>query len=176
MGTRGIRRKQSSPIKLNIDSLLYCASTEGLILNYRLDIEGLLKTQNIEVIKDNLDRDISGILKKSGDKWIVLVNKDHNISRQRYTMAHELAHYCLHRDSNIMFEDRSFFRKGENKTSMEYEANEFAAALLMQEESIAEILNERSSSLSDMANLFGVSLIAMRYRLINLGYKLVSNE
>jgi hypothetical protein len=40
----------------------------------------------------------SGSISRSGDKFTVSVNSLESENRQRFTAAHELAHYLLHRD------------------------------------------------------------------------------
>lgn len=176
MGVRGIRRKGASPIKLNAEAMLDFASHNNLIINNQLDIDRLISNYNINIRKEPLSPEISGKLEKEGGQWTILVNSKHNEARQRYTLAHEFAHYCLHRNDHSTFEDTAFFRKEENKTMIEYEANQFAAELLMPEKSIKTAISEDILSLKDLAKRFGVSLIAMRNRLIDLGYKLIDDE
>lgn len=176
MGVRGIRRKGASPIKLNAESMLDYASRNDLITNNQLNIENLIEHYNISIVKKVLPPEISGKLEKQGEQWIIQVNSKHNEVRQRYTLAHEFAHYCLHRNDYSAFEDTAFFRKEENKTMIEYEANQFAAELLMPEKSVKLAISEDILSLKELAKRFGVSLIAMRYRLIDLGYKLIDDE
>lgn len=176
MGVRGVRKKGSSPIKMNVDAMLNYAFTKDMISSYKLDIKSLINIYGIKLVMEDLPTEISGILKKEGSSWSIFVNKKHSCNRQRYTMAHEFAHYCLHRDSSQNFEDKSFFRREENKATIEYEANQFAAELLMPEESIKEAISSDILVLKDLAESFGVSLIAMKNRLINLGYKLIEHE
>lgn len=176
MGVRGIRRKGASPIKLNAESMLEYASHNNLIVDNQLNIDALIRQYDIIINKEPLPPEMSGKLEKQGEQWIILVNSKHNDARQRYTLAHEFAHYCLHRNDYSKFEDTAFFRKEENKTMIEYEANQFAAELLMPEKSVKSAISEDILSLKELAKRFGVSLIAMRNRLIDLGYKLIDNE
>lgn len=176
MGVRGIRRKGASPIKLNAESMLDYASHNNLIINNQLDINRLIENYSIIIREVPLPPEISGKLEKDGEQWTILVNSKHNAERKKYTLAHEFAHYCLHKNDYSTFEDTAFFRKEENKTMIEYEANQFAADLLMPEDSIKSAISENVLSLKELAKTFGVSLIAMRNRLINLGYKLIDDE
>lgn len=176
MGVKGVRKKSSSPIKMNVDSILNYASTKNMITGYKLDIKSLIDIYCIKLVIEDLPTEISGILKNEGSSWTIFVNKKHSGNRQRYTMAHEFAHYCLHRDYSQNFKDTSFFRREENKTTIEYEANQFAADLLMPEESIKDAISCDILALKDLSESFGVSLIAMKNRLINLGYKLIEDE
>ncbi|WP_321479721.1 ImmA/IrrE family metallo-endopeptidase [uncultured Bacteroides sp.] len=176
MGVRGIRRKGNEPIKMNVESILHFAKNKGFVGEYNLDIEQLVIDNKIEIKRIELPPEISGKLYMQGDSWIIEVNKNHSPNRQRYTIAHEFAHYCLHKNANQTFEDTAFFRKDENKTSIEYEANQFAAELLMPEEKIKEAIESDLLELKQLADHFKVSLIAMKNRLINLGYKLIGDE
>ena len=123
-----------------------------------------------------LPPDVSGKLQKFNGQWTIIVNKSHSTNRQRYTIAHELGHYCLHKDFHEQFEDTTFFRKEKDWTSIEYEANSFAADILMPENAIESAINQGINTLSDLSIRFGVSLIAIKNRLLSLNYKLVSNE
>ena len=110
------------------------------------------------------------------DKWIIGINKNHHPNRQRFTMAHEFAHFCLHKTTISDFEDGAFFRNSTVKNQIEREANEFAAELLMPKEEIEKIIKNGEKKLNNLADTFGVSVLAMRYRVIQIGYKLKDNE
>ena len=145
-------------------------------LNRIKAIRKICKDYKIDIKREGMNPEISGKLEQNNNKWCITINSKHSVNRQRYTLAHEFAHYCLHRNAKSSFEDTAFFRKEENKTAMEYEANQFAAELLMPERDIKDAISNDIVSLKDLANLFGVSLIAMRTRLTALGYKLVDDE
>ncbi|MBF2755934.1 MAG: ImmA/IrrE family metallo-endopeptidase [Gammaproteobacteria bacterium AqS3] len=52
----------------------------------------------IAVTMSGLPMGISGQIKKEGNQYVIRVNRDESFERQRFTIAHELAHYFLHRD------------------------------------------------------------------------------
>ena len=56
--------------------------------------EGIILNKNYLDFKDN----ICGEIKKENGKFIININGVHHYYRQRFTMAHELAHFELHRD------------------------------------------------------------------------------
>ncbi len=65
--------------------------------------------------------------------------------RQRFTIAHELGHFFLHRASSTVFVDAApiFFRDESSSNGSqreEIEANAFAAELLMPEDAIRQRL------------------------------------
>ena len=162
---------------MNVESILDYANSKSLVGAYKLQISELIEDQGIKLSEEDLPPEISGKLyKNENQEWCIIVNRTHSLNRKRYTMAHEFAHFCLHRNGLESFEDTSFFRKDENKTAIEYEANQFAAELLMPENIIEKAINNDLLSLKQLSESFGVSLIAIKNRLIELGYKLIENE
>ncbi len=144
-----------------------------------LDLNRVLKHFNIDKEKVELDDDISGLfLSKDGQPYI-RVNKNHDHKRQRFTIAHELGHFILHKDVSL-FVDKStrvFYRDLKSSTGevlKEREANHFAASLLMPEHFIKDEIDKIDNlqgELSDyLAPIFRVSSQAMSFRLANLGY------
>lgn len=119
------------------------------------------------------DEDLSGILfcdkRADGDVWILCVNNAHHKSRQRFTIAHEIGHYCLHRFTTREFRDRAFFRGG-TLGRMESEANHFAAEILMPEEEFRKAIEEGATGVDVLATKFDVSSLAVRVRAKELGY------
>ena len=107
--------------------------------------------------------------------WLIKVNSKHNSKRQRFTIAHELGHFMLHRNKSALFEDKVFFRAVE-KDNMEYAANSFAALLLMPESRVREAVNDGMRNIGALADRFGVSSPAMKARVVELGYKLKQND
>jgi hypothetical protein len=84
--------------------------------------------------------------------------------RDRFTVAHELGHYFLHSDQGQI--PIIAFRQG--STRIEWEANWFAAALLMPESEFTSAFRE-SGSLAEVAMQFGVSQDAAKVRKNALG-------
>lgn len=142
------------------------------------DLDAVIKTlfEDIEIKYETMEPHISGSIRheeKQGKSiWIISINKEHHKNRQRFTLAHELGHYILHKDKNINKVDTTFFRN-ENLDPLEYMANEFAAALLMPEDRLRELIDkENKTNIENLAEIFEVSPAAMKYRVISLGYKL----
>jgi Zn-dependent peptidase ImmA (M78 family) len=159
----------------DIDSIINDARTRGFISDYLVNIEAIIKSFDIAILKEDLPSTISGYLKKFGDKWTIGINKNHHIRRQRFTLAHEFAHFCLHRSDNGFFEDTIFFRD-ENLTSIEYAANTFAANLLMPEEAVRNLIRSGIVTIKDLSEKFNISTLAMKNRVISLGYKIKDDE
>lgn len=180
MGSIGIRpqiNKQTHEPPLlegNVNDVIKNIADLGLISDKgRVDIVAYVKQINgVNLIFDGeLSSSQSGYLTKEGDKWIIGVNKNHNPKRQRFTIAHELAHFILHKGEEEYFEDEIFFRDN-NLTSIEFAANNFAANLLMPETFIREAISNGVTNLEDLANNFNVSVMAVKNRVLSLGYNL----
>lgn len=139
-----------------------------------IDIEQVAKSKNIRVEYVPMESStMSGYLRQENGIWVIGVNSLHNPKRQRFTIAHELGHFYMHKDKNIDFEDTTFFRNLYNST-IEYSANEFAANLLMPESSIREVIQSGIKKIEDLSIKFDVSITAIKYRIVSLDYKLKS--
>lgn len=128
-----------------------------------------------------LGDDVSGVLVVRDGKGTIGVNQTHPSVRQRFTIAHEIGHYVLHRERSSLFIDKSYTavyrdtRSSKGDDRPEIQANQFAAALLMPRELVLAEVEKHGFDLGDEAALerlaekFQVSLQAMTYRLSNLG-------
>lgn len=178
MGVKGRRVKNDidEPTLLgNIDDIISNAKKEGFIKDGLVDIISIVKKYDIIINEDDLPPSISGYLTKVEGKWIIGINKNHHRHRQRYTLAHEFAHFCLHKSENNYFEDEIFYRD-DIQTSIEYAANAFAAMLLMPTEEITKAIKEGLASLKQLAEKFDVSTLAVKNRVLSLGYKIANDE
>lgn len=117
---------------------------------------------------------ISGMLEKSGDSFVLTVNATDPETRQRFTLAHELGHYMLHRHlvGDGLDDDMAYRSTEVGKyhntligPSEETEANKFAANLLMPRDAVNREWAKEGVNVLQMANLFGVSEHAMSIRL-----------
>lgn len=136
---------------------------------YKLSIpvrpEYLAFKVGIPVLAANLSDNLSGVLvpERCGNetRYVIVVNSKHRLTRQRFSVAHELGHYFLHRGMQFAFTNHRR-RRGR----LEREADLFAAELLMPEEAV-----RCAASLMDfdgLVQIFGVSAAAMRRRLQEL--------
>ena len=84
--------------------------------------------------------------------------------RQRFTVAHELAHFILHRDriGNALSDD-AMYQSG-LPTREEAEANRLAAEILMPAHLLVK-LRSGGDDVNQLASKFGVSEAVMRIRL-----------
>lgn len=136
-----------------------------------LDIEGLIKHFGITIVQEPLPDDISGLFYRNDvGVYTIKVNSLHHPKRQRFTLAHELAHYCLHRHLQTDFEDRVLFRGGEISPE-ENEANSFAGEILMPTEQFMENIRAGNNSIQELSDAFKVSSLAVRVRAKQLGLR-----
>ena len=75
------------------------------------------------------------------DDIIVFTNTSSRLSREIFTLAHEIGHVILHMGSNVSFIDDSVTISDRSTDEMEKEANYFAACLLMPEDRVREFLD-----------------------------------
>ena len=136
---------------------------EYSINDFPVDVVGFANTLGITVKYACLDNDISGMLSKEGNNYIITVEQRHPENRQRFTIAHELAHYFLHKNLQEQFKDTIFFR-GADSDTFEFQANLFAGELLMPADEFLKQIKEGNSKIENLAKYFGVSTLAIRVR------------
>lgn len=115
----------------------------------------------------------NGMIVKNGKDITIYVCPNDMLERQRFTIAHELGHFmCGH-----LTEDKTMFRDGnkeysrDNYDPQEYEANNYAAELLMPVEKIEFLIHDKGyNRIEDLAEALIVSYTAMSIRLKNLGW------
>lgn len=101
--------------------------------------------------------------------FAIYVNAKHSEVRRRFTIAHEVAHFVLHRDliGDGITED-ALYRSGFSD-AIEREANGLAAEILMPQHLVRECIAGGTRGAAQLAIVFNVSQQAMEYRLANLG-------
>ncbi|RDU63551.1 ImmA/IrrE family metallo-endopeptidase [Helicobacter sp. MIT 14-3879] len=138
------------------------------------DIFSYVKTINeIRLIDEYLEDDISGIIEKFSNYYQITLSKYHSQLRRRFTLAHELGHFILHKKylkDNKKIEDNILFRKQSNTNHIELEANEFAAALLMPKLEFEKEIKDGNNTIEKLSSRFQVSYAAVKYRAFKLGY------
>jgi Zn-dependent peptidase ImmA (M78 family) len=149
---------------------------QSLITEYELtvpvDLEGICSKMDIKIKVLDFDDDLSGMITNR----TIYINKNNHKNRQRFTLAHELGHFLLHKKQDNSYKGVRF--RSEHISSKEKieerEANHFASLILMPTKFIKEEL-EGLKELSedfifDLAKKYKVSSIAMTIRLEKLGY------
>lgn len=168
-----VLRKPKSRGGSSINSVegLYELAKQNNITRLPIDLAKLASILGIKIMGTPLIETISGVLKKDpAGVWTVLYNRGQSYARSRFTIAHELAHFCLHRGNRDNFEDDVFFRT-ESADWMEKEANRFAGELLMPKDEFKRAVDEGVTDIDKLAERFAVSTYAVRVRAKELGYQ-----
>lgn len=138
------------------------------------DIYEFVNKLNGEIREQELKIWADGKLEMAPDgckkDFIIVVSPNQSKSRQNFTIAHEIGHLFLHTNyledvvnhKRVVFDD--FYRDGDSEK--EYQANEFAANLLMPQnmylEKVKQYRNEidNSVNIKAVSEFFGVSVDA----------------
>lgn len=138
-----------------------------------VDLRAIAKDIGLGLFWTNLGSDIAGqIVRDKGQVagFSIFINSEQHINRQRFTLAHEIAHYILHRDlieSGVV--DSTMYRS-ELSDRYEAQANQMASDILMPVRLVkAYLAKHPSASLEETAKAFQVSSAAMKIRLDGLG-------
>lgn len=147
-----------------------------------INVQNLAEILGLKIVEHDLGSNVSGMLYIEKGQGVIGCNTGESDVRKRFTIAHELGHYFLHRlDKDIFVDHKQFkpaFRNhisstGEN--TQEREANAFAAAILMPKELLIKEIELKGFDLGgdddvigDLSKLFKVSSQAMAYRMANL--------
>lgn len=152
------------------------------VFNVPVAIDVLAHRLGLTVEYAVLGDDVSGLLVLDNNSATIGVNNNHPLSRQRFTIGHEIGHYILHRNQENLFIDTKYntiFRDTNSSTGsdrMEIQANIFASTLLMPKLLLeVEIENQELDlgndfALNTLAEKFQVSVQALVYRLSSLKF------
>ena len=136
-------------------------------------VGALAEALGLSVYKSALAPNVSGLIEPSASSpsgYQIKVNRYEHPDRQRFTIAHEIAHYLLHRDligqgvvDNVLYRSKL-------SSQIEVEANRLAADIVMPAKKVRERLSNVSSSDPEeqyrtLARNFRVSPAAMKIRI-----------
>jgi Zn-dependent peptidase ImmA (M78 family) len=139
-------------------------------LEIPVKIGDLARFLGVEVKISTLDVGISGAIFPNADGYKILINKHEPNYRRRFTLAHELSHFLLHRNMiGDGISDNVLYRSNLSDV-VEAEANRLASDIIMPVESIKKAradlgITKSADAVSPLASQFGVSEEAMRIRL-----------
>ncbi len=139
---------------------------------YRLpvDVDALAKSLGIEVTYSSLEDDYSGLLVIRNGTAAAYINSSHHPNRQRFSLAHEIGHFVLHERQQTAIENayvdkamrlyhRADRRDLGQSGKMEWEANLFAAALLMPEELLRSKVLDEGYDLEDELDVSRLAVV-----------------
>lgn len=138
-----------------------------------VDLVGMARALDIDVDQNAsfTDPKTSGSIKRMRDgTYRISVNGSHSDNRKRFTIAHELAHFLLHKDiiDRKGLVDDAMYRSGASREE-EYQANRMAAELLMPKSLVLSFWNAHLRQSAVLAKVFGASEEAVNIRLKQLG-------
>lgn len=170
--------------------LLEYLEKDGFEVKLPIDVDKIASMLGINVLYavDPHNTGSIGKIEFDGNTPVITINPYENSyePRKRFTLAHEIAHYCLHSDKHNGFVDtrNNMSRNGSYWDAYESEANTFAAQLLMPKFLIIKeaqrlICNYKIENNNEkipfnyfvgrMSDYFNVSNSAMEYRLKSMG-------
>ncbi|HUZ65637.1 MAG TPA: ImmA/IrrE family metallo-endopeptidase [Acetobacteraceae bacterium] len=137
-----------------------------------VDLSGMAAALGLAVnMNATMPAGLSGRIIRGGDGaagYRIEINGAHSSNRKRFTLAHEIAHYLLHRDMiGDGVEDSALYRS-RLSSATETEANRLAADLLMPAPLLRTIYNAGVRWTAGLTRAFEVSEEAMAIRLRQL--------
>ncbi|SRR6266702_2452550 len=163
--------------QVNLTQLIQASQAD-----YRIDVVGLAEKLGLKVYSLDMPDDQCGDIKKDQTGQVFIeINRNHPVTRQRFTVAHEIAHYVKHphvlEDKGQL--DRKSTFKNEAEIKLENEADKEAAAILMPAYLVEDYFKGKAWSkktkfdpemLNEIAGGFRVSRAMAITRLRDLGF------
>ncbi len=150
------------------------------ILKPKVNLKQIIESDSeLIILEKELPNHISGALRVEGKKGTILINRGHSPERKNFTLAHEYAHFVLHRENiNTHVDENLFFRDDNVKNKREIEANQFAAEILMPTFMIINEIKKYQKNIQfnidifciNLAKKFNVSYQAMLIKLQEVGF------
>lgn len=148
------------------------ANIDEFLTEYPVKLGAIAKRLGVKVLLSTLPRGTSGQIGQENGDFVIRINRHEAKHRQRFTLAHELAHYLLHRKLIVAeggWSENVLLRSGQ-PANVEYEANRLASDLVIPSAQLAEVTAEYSGPMTpevieDLARRFGVSTAAMEIKL-----------
>lgn len=174
-------KRERSGFMCKILKELQGKTPELLLMEYNIlsdppiDIDLLLKQIGISVVPIDFSSietkveipngSILGATVSEGENLSIFYKMDATENRRRFTIAHEIAHCCLHTE-NLIDHHVELRENFTSLSSKEYEANVFAGALLIPEDALKTVYKQLiMPSLDILSRIFQVSTTVMVARL-----------
>ena len=152
--------------------------------DYAIDIKALCRAMKIPLIETSfidlekelkLKRKIRGMSFANEHIVGIFYSSEDSPHRQKFTIAHEIAHICLHMKptDKTHIEFRRDVEEIKNIPEKEREANIFAGKLLIPHEKLKYVISKLYlPTIANVAEIFDVSKQVMKERLVYLGINL----
>ncbi len=153
------------------------AILDQYLSEYPVKLGQLAKDLGVAIKVSSMGTGISGQISREGNQYVIRVNRNEARERQRFTVAHELSHYLLHRNvidsSPEGIRDTVLYRSGKPE-QIEFEANRLAAEIVMPKSLVDKELRSSfgglvtEATIESLASRFEVSKAAMEIKLSTL--------
>ena len=144
-----------------------------------VDVFSIAAQLDIPVVFRDFDDDVSGMLVIRDGQATIGVNEQNHTNRQRFTVAHEIGHFILHKPRSGVFVDSTYTYRRDRQSSRRLDsrgpsqrlrrgttdASRYGRTLSRQE--WVDLID--SAAVSDAAVEFQVSVEAFSIRLVTLG-------
>lgn len=167
-------------VKLSIENILELATRKAKHTHGGVDIVQIAKELGIEVVAiSDCDPLFNAAIKylPEENRFQIEVNDSHSRNRVRFSIAHEIAHFILHKDRIV--NEGMLSRSTQPEENIEKQADDLAGRLLIPDDVLEEFLKNNNvtkeleittDQISWISNHFRVSIIVAAIRLRNFGY------
>ncbi|MAL99671.1 MAG: hypothetical protein CL583_14610 [Alteromonadaceae bacterium] len=172
--TPNIRRKEGLNLKFSREwCKLKPEVTEAILkaqVAFPVKVGEIAQSLGLIVKRSTLSAGISGEIRSADSGYVIRVNRHDVKARQRFTVAHEISHYLLHRDliGDGIVDDILY--RSSLSDAREAEANRLAADIVMPWRLIDEFLRAHQDlhieqRIEKLAGAADVSTTAIKIRL-----------
>lgn len=145
----------------------------GITSPYEIDVEVIAWHCGLEVQYKEL-RSCDARIVGAGDRGVLSVDVNKSPERKRFSVAHEIGHWQLHRGQIMMCRADEIDVGKKSNSAHERDADAFAAALLMPAylfEPAAALVSKKEpwTQVAELSSIFKTSILATALRLISLG-------
>jgi Zn-dependent peptidase ImmA (M78 family) len=158
--------------QLTFDEALRIAELQAnhLLRYFEIETEAVPEEIISELPRVRVVRDgalaVSGSAHWNGRYWIITVNGDEPVFRQRFSVMHEFKHVVDHTTRHLIYHDRPGSTANDQAERV---ADYFAACVLMPRRVVKSLWCSGSQDVSGLARRMKVSPAALRYRLDAIG-------
>ena len=146
---------------------------DGFLAEHPVKLGAIAERLGVKVLLSTLPRGTSGQIGQEDGDFVIRINRHEAKHRQRFTLAHELAHFLLHRERIVAeggWSENVLLRAPNQPIQIEYEANRLASDLVIPSNLLAKATADyggpmTSEVIEDLARRFGVSTAAMEIKL-----------
>lgn len=149
------------------------AKIDDFLAEAPVRIGGLAERLGIKVWLATLPRGISSWIGEEDGEFVIRINRGESKYRQRFTLAHEIAHFLLHKDKVIAdggWFENLLLRSNRQPLVIEHAADRLAFDLIIPSGLLEEAMASHSKPMTDkvvkdLANQFEVSTVTMEVKL-----------